>query len=61
MATNDVRLAEIERIFEADEKRRRRLSDLPFPAKVRLVVQMQRMVEPILRARGRRVRIWQID
>ncbi len=52
---------EIDRLFKAYEQRRQRLADLPFPQKVRLVIQMQRMVEPILRARGRPIRIWQID
>ncbi len=52
---------EIDRLFKAHEQRRQRLADLPFPEKVRLVIQMQRMVEPILRARGRPIRIWQTD
>jgi hypothetical protein len=33
---------------------------LPFPEKVRTVVKLQEMVRPILRARGKEVRCWQI-
>ena len=52
---------EIVRLLTAKEERRRRLARLSFPEKVRAVVQLQRMVEPILRARGRRVRVWDIQ
>ena len=61
MSTNDSRPPEIDRLFKPDEQRRQRLAALPFPEKVRLVIQMQRIVEPILRARGRLIHIWQID
>lgn len=52
---------EIVGILAAKERRRRHLAALPFPAKLRIVVQLQRMAAPILRARGRPVRVWQID
>jgi hypothetical protein len=52
---------EIARLIAAKERRRRELAALPFPEKVRIVVQMQNMVEPILRARGRPARVWEID
>jgi hypothetical protein len=52
---------EIARLVAAKELRRRRLAALPFPDKVRMVVQLQHMTAPILRARGRSVRVWQID
>ncbi len=61
MAVTDSHPPEIDRLFKAHEQRRQRLADLPFPQKVRLVIQMQRLVEPILRARGRPIRIWRID
>ncbi len=61
MALKTSHPSEIDRLFKAHEQRRQRLADLPFPQKVRLVIQMQRMVEPILRARGRPIRIWQTD
>ena len=51
---------EIARIIVAKEERRRKLAALPFPEKVRIVVQMQKMVEPILRARGLPVRVWDL-
>ena len=49
---------EIERLLTAKEQRRIRLAALPFHEKVRAVVQMQQMAAPVLRARGKQVRIW---
>jgi len=34
---------------------------LSFTDKVRVVVQMQQMVAPVLRARGHAVRVWVLD
>jgi len=61
METVDPLRPEIARLFAAKEQRRRQLASLPFPHKVRLVVQMQQMAAPILRARGRFFRLWEID
>jgi hypothetical protein len=52
---------EIARLIAAKERRRQNLAALPFPEKVRIIVQMQRMVAPILRARGRSVRVWRLS
>jgi hypothetical protein len=52
---------EIARLFAAKEARRRRLAALPFPDKVRAVIQLQEMAAPVLRARGRKVRVWKLD
>jgi len=52
---------EIAGLFAAKEARRRKLAKLPFPEKVRAVVRLQRMVAPVLRARGRQVRVWNIE
>ena len=52
---------EIARLIAAMERRRRELAALPFAEKVRIVVRMQRMVEPILGARGRPARVWALD
>ena len=52
---------EIEKLFHAKEKRRSRLAGMPFPDKVRAVVQMQKMAAPVLRARGKHVTVWSID
>jgi hypothetical protein len=49
---------EIARLIAAKEQRRRKLAALPFAEKVRVVVQLQEMVAPVLRARGRAVRVW---
>ena len=52
---------EIERLIAAKEQRQQKLAALSFADKVRVVVQMQQMVEPVLRARGRTVRVWALD
>jgi hypothetical protein len=52
---------EVARLLTAKEDRRRMLAGLPFPDKVRAVVRLQRMVAPVLRARGREVRVWNIE
>lgn len=52
---------EIVRLIAAKERRRQKLVALPFADKVRVVVQMQQMVAPVLRARGRVVRVWALD
>jgi hypothetical protein len=51
--------AEAARIFAAKERRRGDLARLPFPEKVRAVVQLQNMAATILRARGKIVRPWE--
>jgi hypothetical protein len=53
--------AEVARLLAAKEARRKRLAALPFPEKVRAVIQLQRMTVPLLRARGRFVRVWNIE
>jgi hypothetical protein len=52
---------EIARLFAARDRRRQQLAVLAFADKVRLVVQLQQMAAPILRARGRPVRVWPLD
>lgn len=51
---------EIQRLFDAKDARRRDLARLPFPEKVRIVVELQKMAAPVFRARGRNVREWVI-
>ena len=51
---------EVARLLAAKEDRRRTLARLPYPDEVRAVVRLQRMVAPVLRARGRQVRVWNI-
>jgi len=50
--------AEVTRILAAKEKRRHELARLPFPEKVRAVIQLQEMAATILRARGKIVKPW---
>jgi hypothetical protein len=52
---------EIAKLIAAKEQRRRELAALSFPEKVRVVVQLQKMAAPLLRARGRPVRVWALD
>jgi hypothetical protein len=52
---------EIARLFAAKEARRHKLAALPFPEKVRIVLRLQEMVAPVLRARGIKVRVWNIE
>jgi hypothetical protein len=52
---------EVERLITAKEQRRHKLAALSFAEKVRLVVKLQQMAVPILRARGRSVKAWAFD
>jgi hypothetical protein len=61
MKLMDTLRPEVARLLTAKEDRRRTLAGLPFPDKVRVVVRLQRMVAPVLRARGRDVRVWNIE
>lgn len=49
---------EIARLIIAKEERRHKLAGLPFPEKVRIVVRLQQMAAPLLRARGLQARVW---
>ena len=57
----DALTPEIARLFAAKEARRHELAAWSFPEKVRAVVRLQRIAAPLLRARGRRVRVWPAD
>ena len=52
---------EIARLIAAKERRRCKLAALPFAEKVRLVVKLQQMAAPILKARGRSVKVWPLE
>ena len=52
---------EIDRIFAAKEQRRQALARLPFPEKVRAVIELQKMAATILLARGKVVRPWNVS
>ena len=57
----DILKPEIAKLFIAKEARRRKLARLPFPEKVRAVLKLQEMAAPVLRARGRTIRVWTLD
>jgi hypothetical protein len=61
METMDHLRPDIARLLVAKDYRRQQLAALTFPHKVRLVVQLQQMVAPILRSRGRSVRVWPVE
>jgi len=43
------------------ESHRRQLADLPYPEKVRIVVELQKIAVPILKARGVKVVPWRLS
>ena len=57
----DTLTPEVTRLFAAKERRRKELAAFPYPEKVRLVIKLQQMAAPILRARGQAVRVWPLD
>ncbi len=61
METVDNLRPEIARLIVAKQQRRHQLAALPFPEKVRIIVQLQQMAAPILRARGRPIRVWRLS
>jgi hypothetical protein len=61
MEAMDTLKPEIARLLTAKEARRHKLAALPFREKVRAVVRLQEMAAPVLRARGKRVRVWNSD
>lgn len=52
---------EVVRLFEAKAARRHKLAGLSFAQKVRAVVRLQEMAAPLLRGRGKQMRVWQSD
>ncbi len=51
---------EVSGLLAAKAARRRMLAALPYPEKVRALVRLQQMAAPILRARGKNVRVWKL-
>ena len=58
METTDGMNAEMARLFRAKEERRKSLSRLSYPEKVRAVIRLQEMAAPLLRGRGKVVQPW---
>jgi hypothetical protein len=52
--------SEVQRLFEAKQSRRTELARLSFPEKVQIVIQLQKWAAPLLRARGKNVRVWNL-
>jgi hypothetical protein len=51
---------ELAKIFAGKQQRRHKLASLPFPEKVKAVIQLQDMTATILRGRGKSVQPWRI-
>ncbi|MBD3322034.1 MAG: hypothetical protein GF350_13130 [Chitinivibrionales bacterium] len=49
-----------EELFIRKQHRRKQLAAMPWPEKVKAIVQMQRMVYPIVKDRNKRACIWKI-
>ncbi|MBN1517326.1 hypothetical protein JXA32_12255 [Candidatus Sumerlaeota bacterium] len=49
-----------EKMIQGKSQRRKELSALPWPEKVRILIQMQRMIVPIVRHRDSRACVWSI-
>jgi hypothetical protein len=52
---------ELQRILAAKEKRRLALARLPIEEKVRILIKLQTIAAPLLRARGEPAYIWKLD
>ncbi|HOJ04285.1 MAG TPA: hypothetical protein PK916_09805 [Bacteroidota bacterium] len=52
---------DLQRIFTAKQERRQALAKLPIEEKVRILVKLQTVAAPLLRARGKAVYIWKLD
>lgn len=50
----------LERALKAKEQRRKQLARLPYPEKVRILIQMQRMAAPLKANRDPRACVWRI-
>ena len=50
-----------QRSADGKAEHRRRMADLPYPEKVRIVVELQKIATPILNARGITVTPWRLD
>lgn len=52
---------ELQRILTAKQERRLALARLPIEEKVRILVKLQTIAAPLLRARGKKAWIWKLD
>jgi len=52
---------DLQRILAAKQARRRALAKLPIEEKVRILIKLQAIAAPLLRARGKTVYIWKLD
>ena len=50
----------MEKVLAAKAARRRRLAALPVPEKIKILVRMQKMAAPLLKAQGREAFVWKI-
>ena len=51
----------LESAIRASDERHRQLARLPIAEKVKILIELQKIAAPLLRARGMKVRIWTPD
>lgn len=51
----------LEKVLAAKAARRKRLAKLPFARKLEILVRMQEIAAPLLRAQGREAKVWKIE
>jgi hypothetical protein len=51
----------IQQVAEAKAADRRERASRPVPDKIRALVEMQKRIAPILRARGKKAYVWELD
>jgi hypothetical protein len=57
----DAMMSELERSLEAKRERRLVLAKLPYTEKVKILIELQKISAPILRARGKRAFVFEQD
>ena len=49
-----------EKLYAAKRAHRKRLAALPIHEKIKILVRLQKMAEPLVKAQGKQVRVWEI-
>jgi len=50
-----------QKLFIAKYERRKRLAALPIEEKVKILIKMQEMALPLMKAQGKDVRVWKLE
>jgi len=57
----DILKQQVDTIIKAKVDRRKSLARLPWPEKVRITVDMQKMAYPIVKSRSKRACVWKLE